>query len=269
MPYHLDLIREAYLQVGHRVLVVSSGPGAEALAAARAVDLEGFVRATDTSEEMIRLCRERMELGGFGGARSVRCEVADASDTAGGPWDAVLCAFGLWQLDGDAPEGGTSQRQLALRGWGASLSPSGKVGLLIWGPAEPTDPFERLFQALRDIEPGEAPSNPRPLAEREAVAELLAGAGLAMVRHTVVQHPITFPTAESFVRAVREACIWRRVWEKIGDARMEKVAAAFYEKNGGPDAPISFEPIATLVLAARPGAEVDLEHRPSVHVPRP
>jgi hypothetical protein len=267
-PYHVDLVHELALQVGQRVLVVSAGPGAEALAAVRAVDLEGFVRATDKSEEMIRLCRERMDLAGFGHARCVRCEVADASDTAGGPWDSVLCAFGLWQLDGDAPPGAVSQRELALRGWGEALSERGKVGVLLWGPSEPDDPFERLFEALRQVEPKHAPKNARDLAERDAVAALFHAAGLVVVRHTVVRHPVTFPTAEAFVRAVREACVWRRLWEEIGDVRMQKVALAFYAENGGPDAPVSFEPAATLIVGARPGADIELDQRPSVRVSR-
>lgn len=266
IPYHLDLIRELVLEVGQRVLVVSAGPGAEALAAVRAVDLEGHVRATDKSEEMVRLCRERMELAGFGDTPRVRCEVADASDATGGPWDAVVCAFGLWQIDGTAPSGAESPRDVALRKWRESLSPSGKVGVITWGPSEPEDPFERLFETLREVEPKHAPSNARIDAERDAMHELFARAGLVIVRHTVVRHPVTFPTNEAFVDAVREACVWRRVWEEIGDVRMQKVATTYYSRNGGPDAPVSFEPAATLVLGARPGAEVALENRPSVRV---
>jgi hypothetical protein len=215
---------------------------------------------------MVRLCRERMDLAGFGDARGVRCEVADAADTTGGPWDAVICAFGLWQLDAEAPPGGESPRHTALRQWGESLSPSGKVGVLTWGPSEPDDPFERLFETLREVEPKHAPVNARVEAERDAMQGLFDRAGLIIVRHTVVRHPVTFPTAEAFVGAVREACVWRRVWEEIGDVRMEKVASTYYARNGGPDVPVSFEPAATLVIAARPGAEVELEHRPSVRV---
>ena len=113
------------LHVGQRVLVVSAGPGAEVVAAARAVDLEGYVRATDKSEEMVRLCRDRLEGAGFD---KVRCEVADAADTAGGPWDVVLCAFGLWQLDGDRARGsfGRSPRDAAVSAWAESLTPSGQ-----------------------------------------------------------------------------------------------------------------------------------------------
>ena len=93
------------------------------------------------------------------------------------------------------------------------------------------------------------------------------GAGLAMVRHTVVRHTLSFASAEAFVRAMREACTWRRIWEELGDARLERVAARFYEETGGPGAPLSFDPPATLAIAAVPGAEVELENRPSIKVP--
>src|SRR3954451_17586568 len=52
MPYHVDFVREAALSAGQRAFVVSSGPGAEVLAVARAVGKTGLVRATDLSEEM-------------------------------------------------------------------------------------------------------------------------------------------------------------------------------------------------------------------------
>ena len=269
IPYHVDLVQELALHVGDRALVVSAGPGAEAIAAARAVDLEGFVRATDKSEEMVRMCREQMVVAGFNDTARVRCDVADASDTSGGPWDAVICAFGLWQLDGDVAHGHTeSPREAALRAWGESLTETGKVGVLTWGPTEPDDPFERLYQTLRTVEPKHAPPNARSLAERETVTALFETAGLGVVRHTVVRHPITFKTNEEFIRAMREACVWRRIWEEIGDVRMQKVALAYYADNGGPDAPVSFEPAATLIVGARPGAQVELGSRPSVRVPK-
>jgi hypothetical protein len=261
IPYHVDLVHELALEVGQRVLVVSAGPGSEAVAAARAVDLEGHVRVTDKSEEMVRLCREQMAIAGFDDPHRVRCEVADAADASGGPWDAVMCAFGWWQIAGDA-------RGTALRAWGESLSQSGKVGVLLWGPSEPDEPFERLTDTLRALEPDHAPKDRRPLASRESLAALFHGAGLEVVRHTVLRHPVTFPTAEAFVRAVKEACTWRRVWEELGDVRMEKVARAYYADHGGPSAPVSYEPAATLVIAARPGAHVVLAEHRSVRVPK-
>ena len=256
VPYHLDLIHELALAPGQRVLVTSCGPGSEVLAAARAVGDNGVVRATDKSVAMVGLCDSAAKKAGF---LRIGTAVADAADASGGPWDAVVCAFGLWQLEGRAE---------VMRKWGASLSPAGKVGILTWGPPDVDDPFEMLARTLVEVEPEYSAPRPQIEATREAMGTLFEQSGLAMVRHTVVRHVLTFRTAESFVRALREGCTWRRIWEEIGDSRLERVAAKFYDLVGGPDAPLSFAPPATLAIAARPGAEVELAHRPSIRAPR-
>jgi ubiquinone/menaquinone biosynthesis C-methylase UbiE len=256
VPYHLDLVHEMALREGDRVLVTSAGPGSEVLAAARAIGAAGSVRATDQSGEMLRICREQVERARL--PTSIECVQADASDASGGPWDAVLCAFGLWQL---------ADRVAAVRAWGRALAPGGKVGVITWGPSEPEEPFERLAACLSELEPGHAVPRSHVHAAREAMAAMFADAGLTMVRHTVVRHTLSFPSAEAFVKALREACTWRRIWEELGDARLERVAARFYEQVGGPGAPMSFDPPATLAIGALPGAEVELENRPSVRVP--
>jgi threonine dehydrogenase-like Zn-dependent dehydrogenase len=256
VPYHLDLVHEMALRPGDRVLVTSAGPGAEVLAVARAIGETGFVRATDKSAEMVRICREQMERARL--PTAIECAEADATEARGGPWDAVLCAFGLWQLP---------SRVDAIRAWSNALAPHGKVGVITWGPSDPDGPFQLLGACLRELEPTVAVPDPHVHAERDAMAAMFAEGGLAMVRHTVVRHTLSFRSAEAFVRAMREACTWRRIWEDLGDARLERVAARFYERVGGPGAPLSFEPPATLAIAALPGAEVELEHRPSVRAP--
>jgi ubiquinone/menaquinone biosynthesis C-methylase UbiE len=256
VPYHLDLVREMALRPGDRVLITSAGPGAEVLAAARAVGERGFVRATDKSPEMVRICRDQAERAGL--STPIECIVADADDTSGGPWDGVLCAFGLWQLP---------SRVESLRAWLKALAPKGKVGVITWGPTDPGEPFARLGAFLRELEPEHVVPDPHVDAGREAMAAMFEKADLAMVRLTVVRHTLGFKSAEAFVRAMREACTWRRVWEELGDARLERVATRFYEWCGGSDKPLSFDPPATLAIAARPGDEVELAARPSVRAP--
>ncbi|MDP9151165.1 MAG: methyltransferase domain-containing protein [Myxococcota bacterium] len=274
VPYHLDLVRELALRPGDHVLVTSAGPGAEVLAAARAVGEAGFVRATDKSQEMIRICREQRDRARL--PARIECAEADASDATpepGRPWDAILCAFGLWQLPATSGaarvvgEKGISSRVPepsrldALRAWAAALAPNGKVGIITWGPSDPGEPFAQLGACLSELEPACAVPDPHVEATRDAMASMFEEAGLVMVRHTVVRHTLGFKTAEAFVRAMREACTWRRVSEELGDARLERVAARFYERHGGPDKPISFDPPATLAIAALPGAQIELEHR--------
>jgi len=82
VPYHTSLAAELGLAPRQRVLVVNSGPGAFAVAAARAVGEGGRVQAQDFSPEMIALCKERAA------ASAVEVGFGDAP----GPWDAIACA---------------------------------------------------------------------------------------------------------------------------------------------------------------------------------
>jgi ubiquinone/menaquinone biosynthesis C-methylase UbiE len=255
LPYHLDLVHELALHEGQRVLVVTAGPGAEALAVARVVGEKGFVRATDSSKRMVELCMAQMQRAGL---EQVSCGVAAANDVGGAPWDAIVCAFGLWQIEDPAS---------ALRAWQGALSPHGKVGIVAWGPPEADDPFDVLGRVLAQVEPHLAKRSARADAERAAMEAMFVTADLSMVRHTVVRHVLSFPSAERFVRAMKEGCTWRKTWEELGDARMDRVARAFYEWAGGPDVPLSFAPPAALAIAGLPGAELELAGRPSVKAP--
>lgn len=255
VPYHLDLVRELALVQGQRVLVASAGPGAEVLAVARAVGDKGMVRATDPSDELVAMCAEQVKAAGF---PAVTCERGETSDVGAGNWNAIVCAFGLWRI----PE-----RVNVLKAWSASLAPSGKIGVMTFGPPDADDPFEMLAQALRDLEPDAEATPARIPADRESLSRMFEDAGLALVRHTVLRHTITFPTAESFIAAIREGRTWRRVWQELGDERMGLVTARFFDRIGGPTEPMSFAPAVTCAIAAHPGAEVELATRHSVKVP--
>jgi hypothetical protein len=121
---------------------------------------------------------------------------------------------------------------------------------------------------VKELEPAQYVPSPHILAERDAVAQLFEQGGLGLVRHTVIRHTLAFRSAEHFVRAVREACTWRRVWEELGDERASRVAARFYDRVGGPDTPMSFDSPATIGIAGLPGDEVVLDNRPSIKVPK-
>jgi ubiquinone/menaquinone biosynthesis C-methylase UbiE len=256
VPYHLDLVRELALVQGQRVLVARCGPGAEVLAVARAVGDKGIVRATDPSAELIGICDEQVKKAGF---PAVTCERAEPDDVGEGNWNAVVCAFGLWTL-GD--------RAAVLRQWAASLAPHGKIGVLTFGPPDENDPFEILARSLRELEPGAVAKPQRIEASRESFSKTFEEGGLALVRHTVLRHTVSFPTAEDFTAAIREGRTWRNVWAELGPERMGRVTARFYEQVGGPTAPLVFEPAATLAIAAQPGAAVELAVRPGVIAPR-
>jgi ubiquinone/menaquinone biosynthesis C-methylase UbiE len=256
VPYHLDLVRELSLSEGQRVLVARCGPGAEVLAVARAVGASGHVRATDPSAELVQICANQAERAGFS---SVSCERAEPDDVGQGVWDAIVCAFGMWNI---------TDRPAVLSRWASALAPNGKVGILAFGPADDANPFDMLSKALHDLEPGALTLPPRFATDRDETARILEHSGLALVRHTTLHHTVTFATAEEFTAAIREGRTWRNVWAELGPARMARVTARFYDQVGGPTAPLAFEPRATLAIAALPGAEVTIAARPSVVAPR-
>lgn len=256
LPYHADLVREAVLKEGQKVLVVTAGPGAEVIAVARAVGETGHVHATDSSDEMIKICREQVGRADFGS--QVTCSVGAPDDTSGGPWDAVLCAFGLWQLE---------DRKAVVTSWANALDEQGKVGVITWGPPDEDDATELFTNAIRALEPAYPLRAHRIHAERASIELMFEEAGLVMVRHTIVRHTMNFASAEAFFRAQCEASSYRRVVRELGTRTMDRVAAHFYDKVGGPNEPLSFRPAATVAIAARPGAEVDLLHRLSVRAP--
>lgn len=255
VPYHLDLVQELVLAQGQRVLVTSSGPGAEVLAVARAVGDKGVVRATDASEELVAMCAKQVQGAGF---TSVTCERAEPDDVGSGGWNAIVCAFGLWKV---------SDRIRLLKAWATALVPSGKIGILTFGPPDNQDPFEMLAQALRELEPDAVATPARIASDRESMTRMFEDAGLSLVRHTVLRHTLTFPSGEAFIAAIREGRTWRRVWQELGDERMNLVTARFYDRIGGPTEPMSFEPAVTCAIAAQPGAQVELATRHSVKVP--
>ncbi len=255
VPYHLDLVRELALVRGQRVLVTSAGPGAEVIAVARAVGERGHVRATDTSSDLVGVCTDQVKKAGF---ETVTCAVAGPEDVTGAAWNAIVCAFGLWKV---------KDRITLLQRWAGALAPTGKVGVLTFGPPDESDPFEMLGQALRELEPDAVTTPTHVDAARGAMTKMFEEAGLSLVRHTLLRHTVAFPSAEAFTSAISEGRTWRRVWEELGPERMGLVTARFYERVGGPLVPLSFEPAVTLAIAALPGADIELLSRPSVKAP--
>ncbi len=241
IPYYEDLVQKAGPRPGERILVTTAGPGAELIALAQALKGKGTVVATDSSPAMIERAKEAAAAAEL--ALPITFAVADARDTMGAKWDLVLSSFGLWQFE---------DRVDVLRAWSEALTVDGRVGILEWGPPDPTGPFELVDDSLRSIEPEVAEvTRLRELAAREPFAELLGEAGLRMVRHAVVRHRMDFGSAEGFFKALCAGCSYLQVCDQIGDDRTNRVADTFYARltPPSPRTPLSFEPAASIAIA--------------------
>lgn len=251
MPYHLDLVSELGLRSGDRVALPEAGP--DVLPFARAVGPDGHLYVHERHHALRDACEASLKRAGL----ESRATFSDGGEL-GSEFDAVVCAFGLRYV----PDG-----RAALAKWAEGLAPKGKLGLMMWGPSEPDDPQDWLSKAAREIDPSLDFGRDRIDTERGALSFLMESAGLALVRHTVVRHNVTFRTAHEFVRAMRDASEWRGAHAALPEAVASRITARVCELAGGVDVPVVFAPAATIAIAGLPGAEIELPHRPSVRIP--
>ena len=241
LPYYEDFVCKSAPKAGERVLIASVGPGAALRAVTNAMDGRGELAATDSSPAMIEMSRD--ELSDTNAQMPIRLEVTDAHDTLNRQWDLILHSFRLWDLPDQL---GT------LRCWRRAVEPAGRVALLVWGPSDPESPFEKLSIALRQTEPTVAPlDNAWHIAARQPMRNLLGQAGLKLVRHATVRHPMEFASAEGFFAAMTKEFQLLRIVQRLGTKRTARVADAFFAllDPPSPRTPIAFAPSATIVIA--------------------
>jgi hypothetical protein len=248
-PYESDLASELGLREGDHVL---STAGSEVLALARAVGETGHVDAFDASDDVVVLCRERVEAAGLG-AR-ITCTHAPPN----GPYEAAASAFALVHAS-DAVE--------HVRNLGDRIAPAGKVGVIVWGPPVDGDPERAFAKIVDELHPEIHAAHEPTGLDRAALSTLFEKAGLALVRHTIVSHTLVFQRAERFAMSLLGARTYGPELVALGEEAVGAALARFYERVVAQDAPISYSPVATIVIGAHHGAEVELPHRPSVRVP--
>lgn len=247
-PYEADLAAELGLREGDSVLTTA---GFEALALARAVGEGGKVFACDASDEVLVLCKERVEAAGLG------ARVATSKEPSGGPFNAAVSAFSLGQ---------SNDPVATLRNLGEMIRPDGKVGVIVWGPATDGDPERAFAKIIDELHPEIHATEDLPF-DRASLAALFEKAGLVVVRHTIVMHPLVFQRAERFAMSLLAARTYGPKLVERGEEHVAAALARFYERVAAQDEPVSYSPAATIIIAAHPGAEVELPHRPSVRVP--
>ncbi len=157
------------LRTGDRVLDVCCGTGASALPAAREVGPTGEVVAVDLAASQLERGRANARAAGLTNVRFVRDDIDDLA--VEGPFDAVVCVFGIFF----ARDMAASTRALLRR-----LRPDGTLALTVWGRA-PLDPASTEFRRrLMPLLPGWSPPSTSPadaVASEAGLAALMGGAG--------------------------------------------------------------------------------------------
>jgi ubiquinone/menaquinone biosynthesis C-methylase UbiE len=176
------------LRPGDRVLELACGPGGAGLAAAERVGPGGEVVVSDVAPPMVAIATARAAARGL---TQVRGEVLDleAIEAPDGRYDAVLCREGLMFAVEPARAAGEIARV---------LRPGGRVAAAVWGPRVENPWLGLVLDAVGEQlgVPMPPPGIPGPfsLGDRDRLAALLAGAGLADVTVRDVPTPLRSPS---------------------------------------------------------------------------
>jgi enediyne biosynthesis protein CalE5 len=175
-----------------RVLELACGPGGAGLAAAALVGDSGEATLSDAVPAMVAIAAARAADRGLGNVRTAVLDL-DQIDRPDGSYDVVLCREGL--MFAVEPAGAVREIHRVLR-------PGGRVAVAVWGPRA-QNPWLALVLDAVGAElgmPVPPPGIPGPfsLDDRDGLATLLAGAGLADVVVEDVAVPLRSPSFEAW-----------------------------------------------------------------------
>jgi SAM-dependent methyltransferase len=203
---------------GQRVLDVGSGTGDVAFAAAARVGPQGYVLATDYSENIIRYAQQIADARGI---RNLETKTMDGEnpDLPDALFDIVTARFSLFYMP---------NRQRALSEWRRLLKPGGRVVVAVfstpdrnaWG-AGPITVIRRRAQL-----PPPQPGLPGPfsLGAPGALEDALGQAGFRDIETCVVSAPLRMQSAAEYSRFARESFgAFNQMMSNLSHAERESV----------------------------------------------
>lgn len=190
----LDLCR---VGAGGTVLDVAAGSGGQTAAAARRVGPDGRVLATDISPAILAYAASRT--AEFGTV-SVAVQDGEELSVPSEHFDAVISRVGLIYFP---------DRGRALAGMRAALRPGGRIGAIVYGPADANGFFSVPIGIIRNRArlPSPAPGQPGPfsLSGPGVLAETLTEAGFTDVEVEVVDAPLRMASSADCLRFEQES----------------------------------------------------------------
>jgi ubiquinone/menaquinone biosynthesis C-methylase UbiE len=218
------LIESARIGPGDPVLDVATGYGEPALTAARVVAPTGRVLATDIAAGMLGFGRERAAQAGVDNVEFIEAD-AEALSFDEESFDAILCRQGLQFLP---------DVSATLQRFHSFLKRDGRLAAAVWGPPE-TVQFARPVSVILAALDLPAPPPGRPgifaLADRQRLAQFVAGAGFRDVETGTVTAVYETPSPEDFTQWARDVAppianlvkgrspeVQEQVWRKVTEA---------------------------------------------------
>jgi ubiquinone/menaquinone biosynthesis C-methylase UbiE len=246
-PLYLEL---AGVQRGQRILEIGAGTGDQTLLLARAVGEDGRVVATDLSERMLAVARERVEAAGFGNVEFLAGD-AGSLELEDQSFDAAVAGFMLMLVP--EPEGvAATARRL--------LSSGRRFVASVWS-LPPAVPMLSLPMMTALKEAGGPPPDPTApglfaLGDPLRLEQVLTSAGFDDVAVTPFTFPFRFPSAGEYTEFMREIAppisqlIAERAPEKA-DAIWDQVTSAA-RSRAADDGSITFDNQMLFVSGRRP-----------------
>ena len=243
------MLERCQLAPGERVLELACGPGGAGLAAAEVVGPRGAVVLSDIAAEMTAIASARAQARGLS---NVSTRVLDLEEIAepDGAYDVVICREGLML----APDPARAVREIRR-----VLRPGGRVAVAVFGPRDRNPWLSAMFDAISaqvgcPVPPPGVPG-PFSLEDADALAALLADAGLAGVTVSELAFPLRAPSFEDWWTA---RCELAGPLTKIIASQSEDVAQAIRDRAREATKPyqtpagLEFPGVALIAGAHRP-----------------
>lgn len=187
------------LRAGSNILDVAAGAGGQSVAAARRVGPDGHVLATDVSPAILAFAARRAAEAGVGNLTTREVDGEDLGVHAG-HFDAVISRVGLIYFP---------DQQRALVGMRDALRPGGRIGAIVYGPADVNGFFAtpvgiiRRFAAL----PPPAAGQPGPFSLGQAgmLESALAQAGFRDITVESIDAPLRMRSSADCLRFEQES----------------------------------------------------------------
>ena len=184
---------------GGNVLDVAAGAGGQTVAAARRVGPDGHVLATDISAAILGYADRRAAAAGLGNVTTTELDGEDLR-VPSGHFDAVISRVGLIYFPDQAR---------ALAGMRAALRPGGRIGAIVYGPADANGFFSVPVGIIRRHAalPPPAPGQPGPfsLSAPGALESRLSEAGFHDIVVEAMDAPLRMASAADCLRFEQES----------------------------------------------------------------
>jgi SAM-dependent methyltransferase len=248
-PVTQRIIELAGVKPGSMILDIASGTGEPALPVARVAGAAGWVLATDLSEEMLGVAREKAEAEGLTNVEFRRVD-GETLDVDASTFDAVTCRWGLMFM----PEPLKCLRQ-AHR----ALKPGGFFVGAVWGGPDRNPFFTIPLQVMSahiEIPPLD-PTAPGifALADRGKLEFLFTQAGYRSTSIEPIEWTFAaFGSGRDYWQFVRElAAPISALFNRVPESEQERVSEQIASKAGGGDAdgPVELSGYSLLVTGSK------------------